>query len=234
MQANTSNHVAGFLLECIQGVGGINPLPEGYLPQMEKLVRQHKGLLIADEVQTGFARIGKDFWGHRWQGVKPDIVTMAKGIGNGIPLGAVVTRKEIADKINFVFFNTYGGGPIQCRVGMEVLKAIKKEKLDENADKVGNYFLKELGRLKDQYRIVGDVRGKGLMIGVEIVKDKESKEPGREEVNQLMELTKERQILFGKGGALGNVMRIQPPLCMTMEDAKYTVEALEDSLKKVK
>lgn len=118
ISANTNGKVAGYLFECIQGVGGINPMPDGYLPQMCDIVRSHGGLIICDEVQTGFGRIGKNFWGHKWQGIKPDIITMAKGIGNGIPLGAVVTRREIAEVINFLFFNTFGGGYIQCRVGM--------------------------------------------------------------------------------------------------------------------
>lgn len=134
LNANTSGKVSGFIFECIQGVGGINPLPEGYLPQMIDLVRnKHGGLIICDEVQTGFGRVGTKYWGHKWQGIKPDIITMAKSIGNGFPIGAVVTRKEITDKIKHVFFNTFGGGHIQCRVGIEVLNVIKKEKLDENA-----------------------------------------------------------------------------------------------------
>lgn len=134
LNANTAGKVSGFIFECIQGVGGINPLPEGYLPQMVDLVRnKHGGLIICDEVQTGFGRVGTKFWGHKWQGIKPDIITMAKGIGNGFPIGAVVTRKEIMDKIKHVFFNTFGGGHIQCRVGLEVLNTIRREKLDENA-----------------------------------------------------------------------------------------------------
>lgn len=114
------------MFEPIQGVGGINPLPEGYLQEMTKLVKSYGGLMICDEVQTGFGRVGTKFWGHRWQGIKPDIITMAKGIGNGVPIGAVVTRREIADAINFVFFNTFGGGHIQSRVGIEVLKTLRK------------------------------------------------------------------------------------------------------------
>ena len=122
--------MAGFIFEPIQGVGGVNPLPLGYASKVAKMVRERGGLVVADEVQTGFGRVGKDYWGHRWQGVKPDIVTMAKGIGNGLPMGAVVTRKEVMESIKQVYFNTFGGGPIQCRVGMAVLDTIKKEKLD--------------------------------------------------------------------------------------------------------
>jgi alanine-glyoxylate transaminase/(R)-3-amino-2-methylpropionate-pyruvate transaminase len=143
---------------------------------MVDLVRkQYGGLIICDEVQTGFGRVGTKYWGHKWQGIKPDIITMAKGIGNGFPIAAVVTRKEITDKIKHVFFNTFGGGHIQCRVGLEVLNTIKNEKLAENAETVGNYLIEELTKLQKKHRIIGDVRGKGLMIGVEIVKDKETK-----------------------------------------------------------
>ncbi len=176
LNANTAGKVSGFIFECIQGVGGLSPLPQGYLPQMVDLVRkQYGGLIICDEVQTGFGRVGTKYWGHKWQGIKPDIITMAKGIGNGFPIAAVVTRKEITDKIKHVFFNTFGGGHIQCRVGLEVLNTIKNEKLAENAETVGNYLIEELTKLQKKHRIIGDVRGKGLMIGVEIVKDKETK-----------------------------------------------------------
>jgi alanine-glyoxylate transaminase/(R)-3-amino-2-methylpropionate-pyruvate transaminase len=235
LNANTSGKVSGFIFECIQGVGGINPLPEGYLPQMIDLVRnKHGGLIICDEVQTGFGRVGTKYWGHKWQGIKPDIITMAKGIGNGFPIGAVVTRKEITDRVKQVFFNTFGGGHIQCRVGLEVLNVIRKEKLDENAEIVGNYLLAELTKLSQKHRLIGDVRGKGLMIGMELVKDKVTKEPAKDEANQLMELTRERGLLFGKGGALGNVLRIQPPLCLSLQDAKYIVDAVDDSLLQIK
>jgi alanine-glyoxylate transaminase / (R)-3-amino-2-methylpropionate-pyruvate transaminase len=118
---NSTSHgkVAGFIFEPIQGAGGIYTLPEGYLPRMVDLVRKkYGGLIICDEVQTGFGRMGNAYWGHRWQGIKPDIITMAKSIGNGLPMGAVVTRKEITDKIKQAYFNTFGGGHIQCRVGM--------------------------------------------------------------------------------------------------------------------
>jgi 4-aminobutyrate aminotransferase-like enzyme len=130
-------------------------------------------------VQTGFGRVGTKYWGHRLYNFKPDIVTIAKGIANGLPLAAVVTRKEIAKAVNFTFFNTTGGGNIQCRAAIEVMRTIDTEKLDENAEKVGAYLLTELQRIADGSPIVGDVRGAGLMIGVEIVNDKGSKEPSK-------------------------------------------------------
>ncbi len=155
---------------------------------------------------------------------------MAKGIGNGFPMGGVVARKEIMDQYKAVFFNTFGGGQLQCLIGMEVLKTIRTEKLHLNAEKIGNYLLAELGKLKDKYEVIGDVRGAGLMIGVELVKNKKTQEPSKDICNDLMEMTRERHLLFGKGGAYGNTLRIQPPMCLTMEDAKYIVDAFEDAV----
>lgn len=227
--------MSGFIFEPIQGAGGITVLHDGYLKKMTDYVRNELGgLIIADEVQTGFARIGPEFWGHKWQGIKPDIVTMAKGIGNGYPLAAVVTTKEVTNKVKQLFFNTYGGGPIQCRVGLEVIKIIREEKLGENAEKVGGYFLSELQKIADKNPYIGDVRGRGLMIGIEMVKDKETKEPFAEGTAKLLELFRERGVIVGKGGVFGNVVRIQPPLCLSLEDAKHTVQAFEDSLKHIK
>jgi alanine-glyoxylate transaminase/(R)-3-amino-2-methylpropionate-pyruvate transaminase len=138
-------------------------------------------------VQTGFGRIGTKYWGHRLYNFKPDIVTMAKGIANGLPLAAVVTRKEIAKVMDFTFFNTTGGGNIQCRAAIEVLRAIDNEKLDENSEKVGGYLLEELQRIADNSSVIGDVRGAGLMIGIEIVNNKSTKEPSKEKCNIVLE-----------------------------------------------
>lgn len=228
--SNTSGKVAGFIAEPIMGVGGITPPPKDYLKHMYALVRRYGGLCIADEVQTGFGRVGKDFWGFRWSGVQPDIVTMAKGIGNGFPIGAVATRKEISDVVKKIYFNTFGGGPIQCRVGMEVLKIIKDEKLDENADSVGDHLVARLKKIQEKSRFIGDVRGKGLMIGMDIVKNKETKEPCAETANRVMEETREAGILFGKGGPFGNIIRVQPPLTLTKQDADYVADTIEKIL----
>ena len=180
INSNCSGKIAGILFEPIQGIGGINTFVDGYIPMITELVRSHGGLIISDEVQTGFGRVGSKYWGHKYYGFKPDIVTMAKGIANGLPLAAVATRREIANTMNYTFFNTTGGGNIQCRAGIEVIKAIEKEKLDKNADDVGNYLLTELTRITKSSKVVGDARGAGLMIGIEIVKDKETKEASKE------------------------------------------------------
>ncbi|GIX77645.1 alanine--glyoxylate aminotransferase 2, mitochondrial, partial [Caerostris extrusa] len=164
--------IAGFFAESIQGVGGTVQFPKDYLKKVYGIVRQRGGLCIADEVQTGFGRTGK-YWGFFNHEVVPDIVTVAKGMGNGFPLAAVITRKDIADHLNdALVFNTFGGNPVACAIGSAVLDVIDEEKLMENSHHVGTYLLHSLSKLKKKYEIVGDVRGKGLMIGVEMVADK--------------------------------------------------------------
>jgi alanine-glyoxylate transaminase/(R)-3-amino-2-methylpropionate-pyruvate transaminase len=231
---NCNGHIAALIIEPIQGIGGINTFVDGYAPMVASTVRSFGGLIICDEVQTGFGRIGTQYWGHRLCGFKPDIVTVAKGIANGLPLGAVVTRREVAKAMDYTFFNTTGGGPVQCRAATEVLKAIDREQLAQNAETVGAYLLTELRRIAEATVFVGDVRGAGLMIGIEIVKDKATKEPSKELCNQILEKLRERQMLIGRGGAGANVLRLQPPLCMSMDDAKYFVHHFEAIAKELK
>ncbi|KAH9673260.1 putative aminotransferase class III superfamily protein [Citrus sinensis] len=216
----TSGHVAGFLSESIQGVGGIIELAPGYLPAVYKSIKKAGGLCIADEVQAGFARTGSHFWGFEAHGVVPDIVTMAKGIGNGIPLGAVVTTPEIAEVLTRRnYFNTFGGNPVCTAAGHAVLKVIQKDKLQNNAHVVGSYLKEKLTALKDKYGIIGDVRGRGFLLGVEFVTDRQLKTPAKTETLYIMDKMKEMGVLVGKGGFYGNVFRITPPLCFTKEDA---------------
>ncbi|CAK7343648.1 unnamed protein product [Dovyalis caffra] len=230
----TTGHIAGFISEAIQGVGGIIELAPGYLPAAYKSVKEAGGLCIADEVQAGFGRTGSHFWGFEAQGVVPDIVTMAKGIGNGIPLGAVVTTPEIAKVLTRrSYFNTFGGNPLCTAAGLAVLNVIEKENLQENALVVGSYLKKRLTELKDKYQIIGDVRGKGLMLGVELVTDREQKTPAKAETLHVMEQMKELGVLIGKGGFYGNVFRITPPLCFTKEDADFLVDAMDYTMSKM-
>ncbi|XP_058794810.1 alanine--glyoxylate aminotransferase 2, mitochondrial isoform X2 [Phymastichus coffea] len=227
--------IAAFTAESIQGVGGTVQFPRNYLARVYELVRERGGLCIADEVQTGFARTGEHFWGFQGHGVQPDIVVMAKGIGNGFPLGAVVTRPRVAQALaKASYFNTFGGNPVACAVGSAVLDIIDEENLRQNALTVGTHLLNNLASLmKDFPALVGDVRGKGLMIGVELVVDPETKEPlPAAAVAQIFEDVKDAGVLIGKGGVRGNVFRMKPPLCVTKEDADYTVEALRSALKK--
>ncbi|CAN1277095.1 Alanine--glyoxylate aminotransferase 2 homolog 3, mitochondrial [Linum perenne] len=229
----TTGQVAGFVSEAIQGVGGIIEAAPGYLPAVYKSIRKAGGLCIADEVQSGFARTG-NMWGFEAHGVVPDIVTMAKGIGNGMPLGAVVTTPEIADVLTRrSYFNTFGGNPVSTAAGHAVLRVIEKDNLRENAAVVGGYMKDRLTALKDKYEVIGDVRGRGLMLGVELVTDREMKTPANAETLHILNQMKEMGVLIGKGGFYGNVFRILPPLCFTKADADYLVDVMDYAMSKM-
>ena len=224
----TSGRVAGFIAESIQGVGGTIVFPDGYLSRVYEHVRAAGGLCIADEVQAGFGRTGTHFWGFETQGVIPDIVTMAKGIGNGVPLAAVVTTPKIAQALaSRIHFNTFGGNPVVCAQGKAVLEVIDREGLQANSLNVGNHLLAGLRKLAEKHAIIGDVRGRGLMLGVELVKDRATKEPAKEETLQVFETAKDLGLLIGKGGFHGNVLRIKPPMCFTNADADFLLEVLD-------
>ncbi|KAF7049031.1 hypothetical protein CFC21_057648 [Triticum aestivum] len=230
----TTGHVAGFISEAIQGVGGIVEVAPGYLPLAYDAVRKAGGLCIADEVQAGFARVGSHFWGFETHDVIPDIVTMAKGIGNGIPLGAVVTTPEIAQVLTRrSYFNTFGGNPLCTAGGLAVLKVLDMERLQENAFIVGAYLKDRLRGLQEKHQIIGDVRGTGFMLGVELVTDRQLKTPAKDEICQAMEHMKDMGVLVGKGGFYGNVFRITPPLCFTKEDADFFVDVMDIALSKL-
>lgn len=230
----TSGRVAAFIAEAIQGVGGIMELAPGYLPAVYSTIRKAGGLCIADEVQSGFARTGSHFWGFEAHGVVPDIVTMAKGIGNGIPLGAVVTTPAIAKVLTQrSYFNTFGGNPVCTAAGHAVLKVIDRENLQQNAFNVGLHLKQRLNSLKEKYEIIGDVRGRGLMLGVELVTDRELKTPAKAETVHVMDQMKEMGVLIGKGGFFGNVFRITPPLCFTKDDADFLVDVMDYTLSKM-
>jgi alanine-glyoxylate transaminase/(R)-3-amino-2-methylpropionate-pyruvate transaminase len=224
----TSGSVAGFIAESMQGVGGAVVFPDGYLKQAYEHVRAAGGVCIADEVQAGFGRTGTHYWGFETQGVIPDIVTMAKGIGNGCPLAAVVTTPQIAAVLTKkIHFNTFGGNPVVCAMGKAVLEVIEKEKLQANALKLGNYIIAGLEKLKAKHPIIGDVRGKGLLLGIELVKDHATKEPAKAEVSQVLEICREMGLLVGKGGLWGQVIRFAPPMCITQADADFMLEVFD-------
>jgi len=224
----TSGQVAAFIAESIQGVGGCVVFTDDYLKHAYEHVRAAGGLCIADEVQAGFGRTGTHYWGFETQGVIPDIVTMAKGIGNGCPLGAVVTTPKIAATLaRRTHFNTFGGNPVVCAQGIAVLEVIEREKLQENALKIGNRILTGLNQLKEKHNLIGDVRGKGLMLGIELVKDRQSKEPAKEECAQILEACREMGLLLGKGGLWGQTVRFSPPMCVNEQDADFLLEVLD-------
>ena len=227
----TSGDVAAFIAEPIMGVGGVVTPPKEYFQIVYEEVRKAGGLCIADEVQTGFGRTGTKFWGFENWDVVPDMVTMAKGIGNGTALGAVTTTPEIAKAlVGKLHFNTFAGNPVQATYGLSTLDVIDEEGIQENALRVGGRLKVGLESLMDKHPIIGEVRGMGLMLGVELVRDRQTKEPASSEAAVVLELARERGLLLGKGGLDGNVLRIKPPMCITPDDADFVVACLDDVL----
>jgi alanine-glyoxylate transaminase / (R)-3-amino-2-methylpropionate-pyruvate transaminase len=227
----TSGEIACFIGEAIQGVGGVVTPPPEYFRIVYEIVRRHGGLCIADEVQTAFGRTGEHYWGFQNWGVTPDIVTMAKGIGNGAPLGACTTRADVAKVMaNRIHFNTFGGNPISMTQGLATLEVIDAENLQENSRVVGGHLKRRLLGLQDRQPMIGEVRGLGLMLGVELVRDRATKEPATRETADVLELAKDRGLLLGKGGIDGNTLRIKPPMCITRDDADFIVDCLDEVL----
>ncbi len=231
MKINLKN-LAAFICESLLGCGGQIVLPENYLKEAFQYVRNAGGVCIADEVQVGFGRVGTHFWGFETQGVVPDIVTLGKPIGNGHPLAAVVTTPEIAESFHngMEYFNTYGGNPVSCAVGMAVLDVIEEESLQENALKVGDRLKKGLEKLMEKHQIIGDVRGLGLFIGVELVLDRETLIPAVKQASYIIERMKEEGILISIDGPLHNVLKIKPPLVFTKANADFLVDTLDEIL----
>jgi alanine-glyoxylate transaminase/(R)-3-amino-2-methylpropionate-pyruvate transaminase len=224
----TSGRIAGMLVESIQGYGGIIEMPKGYMSGAAERVRAAGGLYIADEVQSGFGRTGDHMWGFEADGVVPDIIVMAKGIGNGFPLGAVVTRKEIATPMAEKFmFHTYGANPTSCAAGRAVLQVIREDKVQDNAKTVGAALLKRLHDLKDKHDAIGDVRGRGLMLAIEMVKDRRSKEPDRDTTAAVFENCRASRLILSKSGPTQSVLRMVPPMCLSLADVEVVAEGLD-------
>jgi alanine-glyoxylate transaminase / (R)-3-amino-2-methylpropionate-pyruvate transaminase len=228
---STPGRIAAFIAEPIQGVGGATCGARNYLREAYAVAREHGGLCIADEVQTGFGRTGAHYWGFQNFDVVPDFVTMAKGIGNGAPLAAVTTRMDIARALTQrVHFNTYGGNPVSMAAGLAVLDVIDEDGLQENSRVVGGRFKAGLERLQRAHPLIGDVRGMGLMLGVELVRDRATKEPAKQETLDVLEAMRESSAMIGKGGLDGNVLRIKPPMCITAADVDFALDALDGAL----
>jgi len=228
---STSGKIAGFIAEPIQGFGGVVCPPKEYFPIVYEIVRKYGGICIADEVQTGFGRTGDKMWGIEQWGCVPDIIAMAKGIGNGVPLGAVTTTRTIAESMRGkVHFNTYGGNPVSMTQGLGVLEVIEKYNYAHNAKVMGDKLTGGLKELQDKHLMVGEVRGMGLMLGIELVKDRKTKEPAAKETLRLMELCKDMGLLIGKGAMAGNVIRIKPPLCISGADVDFILKTLDKNL----
>ncbi|ULQ50851.1 aminotransferase class III-fold pyridoxal phosphate-dependent enzyme [Flavihumibacter fluvii] len=223
---------AAFICETLLGVGGQIPLPKGYLQRVYEYVSKSGGINIADEVQVGFGRVGECFWGFELQEVVPDIVVMGKPIGNGHPLAAVVVTAEIADAFNngMEYFNTYGGNPVSMVTGKTVLEIIQQEELQAHALETGNHLMDGLRRLMDKHPIIGDVRGHGLFIGAELVKDRNTLEPAVPEIDTVVEAMRDRGFLISTDGPLYNVLKIKPPLVFNKKNADELVNHLDEIL----
>ncbi len=227
----TPGKVAAFISEPFQGVGGVTHGAPNYLREVYEVIRRYGGVCIADEVQTGFGRTGEHFWGFENFGVVPDLVTMAKGIGNGVPLGGVTTRREIAEVLKQrIHFNTFGGNPVCMAAATAVLEVIEEEGLQENCRVLGARFLDGFEKLAVRHALIGDVRGIGLMLGIELVRDRDTREPATSETARVLQVCREHGMLVGKGGLDGNVLRIKPPMCITADDVDYALAVLDIAL----
>lgn len=234
IQTGTSGSIAAFIAEPIQGVGGFITPPPEYFKIVFKIVKKYGGLFIADEVQTGFGRTGKKWFGiEQWE-VTPDIITCAKGMANGAPVGATITTSELAGSFIGLTISTFGGNPVTAVAARATIEVIEEEKLLENSHTVGTYLRGKLDALKEKYPVIGDVRGMGLMQALELVKDRETKEPAPEATVQLMERARDNGLLIGKGGLYSNVIRLSPPLNIAKADVDEAIRLLDKSLAEVR
>ena len=231
IQTTTTGQVAGILVEPIMGVGGFITPPQEYFVIVAEIVRKYGGIFISDEVQTGFGRTGQ-MWGIEQYGVVPDMITVAKGIANGLPLGAVITTAEIADSLTKNSISTFGGNPVSCAAAGATIDVILRDKLADNAQAMGAVLREGLVRLQQKYpKVIGEVRGMGLMQAIELVVDETAgdRTPNPDAANQLMEQTKERGLLLGRGGLYGNVLRIAPALNITQDEVDEATGILDQS-----
>ena len=231
IEYETPGEIACFIGESIQGVGGAVTPPKEFFRIVYDIVRQHGGICVADEVQGGFGRTGHHYWSFQNWGVTPDAVTMAKGIANGAPLGAMTTRPDIAKTLtNRIHFNTFGGNPISMTQGLATMEVIDEQAVQQNALTVGTHLKSGLQDLQQRQALIGDVRGIGLMLGLELVTDPRAKTPATSECAEVLELAKERGLLLGKGGLHGNTLRIKPPMCISQDDANFIIDCLDEVL----
>ena len=229
IRTQTSGKIAAMIMEPIQGVGGFITLPPKYMQGAAEIARAHGGLVIIDEVQTGFGRTGTHWWGHQHCGITPDIMTMAKGIANGMPLSAVATTPEIAQSTvgAGLTISTFGGNPVSCAAAIGTLQEMQEKYGPDHCAAVGADLEKGLKALQAKYPIIGEVRGRGLMQATEIVADPESKKIGPQLANAVLEAGRKVGLLVGKGGMYGNVLRIAPPLSSTKEHVAEALEKLD-------
>ena len=227
IKTTTSGRPAAYIAEPIMGVGGFITPPKDYFPTVAEIVRRYDALFIADEVQTGWGRTGRKWFGIEQYGVKPDIIVAAKSLGNGHPVGATVARAAIADSFKGSTIATFGGNPVTMAVARTVVDIIEKDRLADNAAVVGGHLRARLDGLAEKHAAIGEVRGMGLMQGVELVKDRQTKEPAPQAAAAVLESAKDHGLIIGKGGLYGNVLRISPPLTVTTEDADQAADVLD-------
>jgi 4-aminobutyrate aminotransferase-like enzyme len=227
IMTTTTGEIAAFMAEPILGVGGFVVPPPGYFERAVEITRKHGGLFIADEVQTAWGRTGDKWFGIEHWDVQPDILTSAKGLANGAPVGFTIATEEVANKYPGLTFSTFGGNPVSMAAALAVIKIIEEDDLRTNAAVVGGYLRQRLEELKEKHAVIGDVRGLGLMQGLELVKDRETKEPAPQALLQVFEETKRRRVLIGKGGLYGNVIRTGLMLNSTKEHVDELIEALD-------
>jgi len=233
IRTTTSGRIAAFIAEPIQGVGGFIVPPKEYFPIVADIVKKYGGIFISDEVQTGWGRTGGKWFGIEQWGVQPDIITSAKGLANGSPIGLTVARPEVADALKGATISTFGGNPITTTAAKAVIDFIEDQKLSINAAEVGAYLNNKLHELQGKHPIIGDIRGMGLLQAVELVEDRESKKPASAHTAALMEAAREHRLLVGKGGFYGNVLRISPPLNISKADVDEFTNRLDASFVKV-
>lgn len=227
IQTTTTGEIAAFMAETILGVGGFIVPPKEYFPRVHEITKKYGGLFISDEVQTAWGRTGDKWFGIEHYGVEPDIMTSAKGMGNGVPIGWTIATEEVANKFPGLTFSTFGGNPVSCAVGLAVIKVIEDDDLRTNCRVVGDYFHDKLVELQQKYPIIGDVRGMGIMQAIELVKDPTTKEPNPAAVLQVFEETKRQGVLIGKGGLYGNVIRTGLMLNSSKDSVDQLISALD-------
>lgn len=227
--------IAAFFAESLPSVSGQIIPPAGYFSQVAEHIRRAGGLFVADEIQVGFGRVGKHFWAFQLEGEDfvPDIVTMGKSIGNGHPVACLATTQAVSrafEATGVEYFNTFGGNPVSCAVGLAVLDVLKTEQLQAHATNVGSFLMEHLSQQKAKHPIIGDVRGTGLFIGVDLIKDETLRTPATEEAEYLVSRLKENYILLSTDGPGRNILKFKPPMCFSLDNAQHVVAKLDDIL----
>lgn len=233
IQTQTTGSPAVFIAETIQGVGGIITPPADYFKRAREITNKYGMVLHIDEVQAGFGRTGDKWFGIEHYGVEPDIITMAKGMGNGYAIGGCITTDAIAESLKPGTINTFGGNPVSSVASLATINYMDSEQLLSRATELGAYLMDQLKALQERLPIIGEVRGKGLMIGVELVRDRQTKEPANTEAIKVLDLMKDDGVIVGRGGIYGNVLRLQPPMVITKSDCDTLVAALGKALEAV-